>query len=75
MFSFPFHLALHAMRRDNTYDLFIRPITFVKPNEKIEDAEERMDGFVREMMEPLLQFFPEEQTRKPVRRWKIEASG
>jgi|GEM_PF-2058198 len=63
------------MRRDNTYDLFIPAITFVKPNERLEDAEERMDRFVREMMGTLLWFFPEEQTRKPVRRWKIEGSG
>jgi len=55
------------MRRDNTYDLFIRPITFVKPNERLEDAEERMDRFVREMMGPLLHFFPEEPYERMIR--------
>lgn len=45
-----FHLALHALRRDNTYDLFIRPIAQVRPGETEAEAERRMDGFVREMM-------------------------
>lgn len=56
-----FHLALHAIKRDNTYDLFIRPITMVRPNETIEDAEKRMDGFVRDMMNELLKFLMEKQ--------------
>ncbi len=56
-----FHLSLHALRRDNTHDLFIRPITPVYPGEKTEDAEIRMDGFVREMMSVLLQFLKEKQ--------------
>jgi exosortase D (VPLPA-CTERM-specific) len=55
-----FHLALHALRRDNTYDLFIRPITPFLPNEKIDDAEKRMDEFVRESMKILLQFLEKE---------------
>jgi exosortase D (VPLPA-CTERM-specific) len=54
-----FHLALHAIQRDNTYDLFIRPITPILPNEKIEDAEKRMDRFVREMMGALIPFLKE----------------
>lgn len=56
-----FHLALHAIKRDNTHDLFIRPITPVYPGEKVEDAEKRMDRFVREMMAALLQFLKERQ--------------
>jgi EpsI family protein len=56
-----FHLALHAIRRDNTHDLFIRPITPLQPGERIEVAEERMDEFVREMMTALLQFLKDKQ--------------
>ena len=56
-----FHLSLHAIRRDNTHDIFIRPITPVYPAEETEDAEIRMDGFVREMMSVLLQFLKEKQ--------------
>ncbi|MBI5237005.1 MAG: EpsI family protein [Deltaproteobacteria bacterium] len=59
-----FHLSLHAIRRDNTHDLFMRPITAINPGEGIEDAEIRMDGFVREMMPVLLQFLKEKQVRK-----------
>lgn len=58
-----FHLSLHAIRRDNTHDLFMRPITRINSTEKIEDAEKRMDGFVREMMPVLLQFLKEKQAR------------
>jgi exosortase D (VPLPA-CTERM-specific) len=51
-----FHLAVHAIKRDNTYDLFIRPIMPILPNEKIEDAEKRMDQFVRDMMGAMIPF-------------------
>ena len=51
-----FHLALHAIRRDNTYDIFIRPMTSIGPHETIMDAQNRMDGFVREMMSGLHDF-------------------
>ncbi len=54
-----FHLALHAIQRDNTHALFIRPITTIRPNEKIKDAEERMDRFVKEMTGPLIRFLKE----------------
>jgi len=54
-----FDLALHAICRDNTYDLFIRPITTFQTNEKIEDAEKRMDQFVREMMGAMIPFLKE----------------
>jgi exosortase D (VPLPA-CTERM-specific) len=56
-----FHLALHAIKRDNTYDLFIRPITPVYPGEGVRDAEKRMDDFVGQMMPTLLQFIKERQ--------------
>jgi exosortase D (VPLPA-CTERM-specific) len=54
-----YHLALHAIQRDNTYDLFIRPIMPVMPDEKLEDAEKRMDQFVRDMMGTLIPFLKE----------------
>lgn len=56
-----FHLALHAIMRDNTYDLFIRPIMPLRPDEKIEEAEKRMDQFVRDTMGVLVQFIKERQ--------------
>ena len=56
-----FHLSLHALRRDNTYDLFIRPITPIDSTERLEDAEQRLDGFVRDLMPVLLQFLTEKQ--------------
>jgi EpsI family protein len=59
-----FHLTLHALRRDNTYDLFIRPITPIAPGESIESAQQRMDGFVRNMMGTLIKFFKENQEQK-----------
>lgn len=51
-----FDLAMHAIRRDNTYDMFIRTITPVKMGEDIETAQQRMDAFVRDMMKALMQF-------------------
>ncbi len=56
-----FHLSLHAIMQDNTYDLFIRSITPVKADETIVDAEKRMDRFVRDMMSTLLIFIKEKQ--------------
>jgi len=50
--------------RDNTHDLFIRPITPIYPGESIEDAEKRMDGFVRDMMTTLLQFLKDKQEKQ-----------
>ncbi len=55
------HLAVHAIKRDNTYDLFIRPITVISPNETLDHAQERMDSFVREMMPVLLKFLKDNQ--------------
>jgi len=56
-----FHLAVHAIKRDNTYDLFIRPITPIYPGESVQDAEKRMDQFVRDMTPALLKFLKERQ--------------
>lgn len=56
-----FHLSLHALRRDNTYDLFLRPITPIDSAERIEDAEQRLDGFVRDFMPVLLQYLKGKQ--------------
>lgn len=70
-----FHLALHAILRDNTHDLFIRPITPVRPNETIEDAEKRMDQFVRDMMSALLQFLSEKQRRGTMHRARTSMKG
>jgi len=56
-----FHLALHAMKKDNTHDLFIRPITGIAAGETIEEAKQRMDSFVREMMVTLDGFLAENQ--------------
>jgi exosortase D (VPLPA-CTERM-specific) len=58
-----FHLSLHAIQRDNTYDLFIRPITPLLPNETVQEAENRMDQFVRDMMDALLNFLAENQEK------------
>lgn len=59
-----YHLALHAITRNNTYDLFIRPITPVGHNETIADADRRMDQFVREMMAEMLKFLKEKQIKE-----------
>ena len=64
-----FHLALHAIRKDNTYDLFIRlitPIGQVRRNNGIDSrqlkrAQERLDRFARDMMGTLLVFLLERQ--------------
>ena len=58
-----FHLAVHAIKRDNTYDLFIRPVTLLQRNEPIGNAETRMDNFVRHMMGTMLGFLKERQIK------------
>lgn len=55
------HLTLHALRRDNTHDLFIRPITPLMPGETVESASVRLDQFVRVMMDALLKFLSAKQ--------------
>ena len=56
-----FHLAMHAIKRDNTHDLFIRPITTIMKGESLQDAAKRMDGFVRDMMGALFTFLEDKQ--------------
>lgn len=55
------HPAFHAISWNNTYDLFIRPITPIQANETIQEAEKRMDQFVRDMMDALLKFLEEKK--------------
>ncbi len=55
-----FHLAMHAVHKDNTYDLFLRVITPVEAGESIKDAEKRLDSFVPEMLKTLLTFIQKE---------------
>lgn len=59
-----FHLAVHAIKRDNTYDLFLRPVTPLQCNEPIGNAETRMDKFVRDMMGTMFGFLEERQIKK-----------
>jgi exosortase D (VPLPA-CTERM-specific) len=59
-----FHLTLHALTRDNTHDLFIRPIMPMNKGETVEDAEKRLDQFVREMMAEMLKFLKEKQVKE-----------
>lgn len=59
-----FHLALHAIQRDNTHDFFIRAITLVQNQESINDAGTRMDCFVRDYMTVLFDFLDKKQTEQ-----------
>ncbi|MBU1195770.1 MAG: EpsI family protein [Proteobacteria bacterium] len=56
-----YHLALHAIQKDNTHDLFIRPITQVSKTESMDIARDRMDEFVRTMMKNLDIFLKKNQ--------------
>ncbi|MGD2272553.1 MAG: EpsI family protein, partial [Desulfobacterales bacterium] len=55
------HLALHALYRDNTYDLFIRPMAPLGTRETVAGAQNKLDQFVREMMGVLLNFVSNNQ--------------
>lgn len=59
-----FHLSLHALKRDQTSDLFIRPITPLLAGDSPEDAEKRMDAFARAMMRELLEYLDRHQIPK-----------
>ena len=50
------HLFLHALSRENTYDLFIRPMTPLFPGETPQDAEIRLDRFVRNLSAALRKY-------------------
>ncbi len=55
-----FHLALHAIRRDNTHDLFIRLITPLTDLER-KGAEEVLDEFAFQLEKGIEKFFLENQ--------------
>ena len=54
-----FHLTLHAIERDNTYDLFVRPSTCIADGETTAGAEARLDSYVRDMMGAMNAFLAE----------------
>jgi len=54
------HLALHAIRRDNTHDLFVRVITPIE-SDRLEDAEKRLEEFVFQFEQALKVFLIEKQ--------------
>ena len=54
-----FHLTLHALSRDNTYDLFFRPIIYLKDRESVAEGEKRLDRFVRELSPAARKFMAE----------------
>ncbi len=58
-----FHLALHAIRKDNTHDLFIRTIVGVRSDEDLLNTEDRLNRFVNEMMPVLLEYVNTNQTK------------
>lgn len=53
------HLTLHALQRNSTYDLFIRPMTPLAANESITSAEDRLDAFTRTLVSVLDVFLAE----------------
>lgn len=57
-----YHLTLHALGRDNTFDLFIRPITPLRPTDSLESARLRLDQFTRQMIGTLHEFLADHQT-------------
>lgn len=56
-----YHLTLHALSRDNTHDLFIRPITPLRPTDSLETAQKRLDQFTRQMLGALYEFLAQNQ--------------
>jgi len=56
-----FHLTLHALKRDNTHDLFIRPIMALRSGEDEEKAQHRMDQFVRDFLTTMNEFLRDRQ--------------
>ena len=55
------HLMYHALRKDITHDLFIRPMTPLKPTETVKDATGRLDQFVRDVTVSILDFLASSQ--------------
>jgi exosortase D (VPLPA-CTERM-specific) len=56
-----YQIATHALRRDNTHALFIRPITTIEKSETIEAAQARLDEFVRDVLKELFEFLHAKQ--------------
>ena len=56
-----YQIAMHALQRDNTHALFIRPITIIERGESIEAAQKRLDGFARDMLGALFEFLHAKQ--------------
>lgn len=51
-----FHLALHALKRDNTSDTFVRLVTLVPRDGSLDEAQAWMVTFVHNLEPVLLQF-------------------
>ncbi|SLM30614.1 Eight transmembrane protein EpsH (fragment) [Desulfamplus magnetovallimortis] len=56
-----FHLAMHAIKKDNTHDLFIRLMTSIKDDGVMQDSQQRLESFARDMMPVLDQFLKDRQ--------------
>ncbi|MBF0235368.1 MAG: VPLPA-CTERM-specific exosortase XrtD [Desulfamplus sp.] len=56
-----FHLAMHAIKKDNTHDLFIRLMTSIEDDDAIQSSRQRLEDFAREMMPALEQFLKDRQ--------------
>jgi exosortase D (VPLPA-CTERM-specific) len=54
------HLALHAIERDNTHDLFVRLITPIQ-SDNLKEAEERLDRFAFQFSQTLNDFLAKKQ--------------
>ena len=53
-------LAFHAIRRNNTHDVFLRLLTPIQGG-KVREAEERLDRFAREFSLTLNRFLSDSQ--------------
>jgi len=60
IFENRFDLAIHALKRDNTYDITVHVYTPVKQNESIDNVQKRLDNFVRDLEEVMSDFFSKE---------------
>lgn len=58
-----FDLAMHAIKRDNTYDMFIRTTVYLQPKETVEEGEGRMDVFVRDTIAAMDKFVKANQMK------------
>jgi len=56
IFQNRFHLAMHALKRDNTYDLTVHLYTPIKIGEDVRTAQRRLDNFVRDLEPVLVEF-------------------